>query len=38
MEEVFLTNKERDIHRKLKVFEYAEDIDNARNFYTLQQL
>jgi len=35
MEEVFLTNEERDIHRKLKVFEHAENIDNARNVYTL---
>ena len=30
MEEVFMTNEERDIQRKLKVLQHAEKIGNAR--------
>jgi len=30
MEEVFLTNEERDIQRKLRVLQHAEKIGNAR--------
>jgi len=30
MEEVFMTNEERDIQRKLKVLQHVEKIGNAR--------
>jgi hypothetical protein len=30
MEEVFMTNEERNIQRKLRAFQHAEKIRNAR--------
>jgi len=33
MEEVFMTNDERDIQRKLRVLQHAEKIGNARKAY-----